>query len=336
MVRDAAPTNFEQTLRQLVVGHVQNTTQQANKLTCEIMGCKEDSKYGFRVGTHPLLMNKDDIPAFLELQKADFEELKALKVDTEWTMHPDRSMEITMMCVEKYLKTEAGTYIRMLHTQQQFAVEQLQAIASTYEGSSFLTRTNSTAYRAAAMAASITYPPRGQNRSTRFNQNPISIQRISGSEVDGAPTEEPRPDANNARSQRPAPEGNWRVSCSLPVMLERPWFPTGISTRLARALAVDMLMPSNAGHQPQQISAAEHKAASLGILASGRDYNQMQFGESYEQHSGSAFSGSNRYISSARPGAEAEDRVPIDASQLKEQKRAAARPPRALLDLIKS
>ena len=32
--------------------------------------------------------------------------------------------------------------------------------------------------------------------------------------MDGAPTEEPRPDANNARSQRPAPEGNWRVSCS--------------------------------------------------------------------------------------------------------------------------
>jgi hypothetical protein len=32
--------------------------------------------------------------------------------------------------------------------------------------------------------------------------------------VDGAPTEEPRPDVNNARSQRPAPEGNWRVSCS--------------------------------------------------------------------------------------------------------------------------
>jgi hypothetical protein len=39
-------------------------------------------------------------------------------------------------------------------------------------------------------------------------------QRISGSAVDGAPTEEPRPDANNARRQRPAPEGNWRVPCS--------------------------------------------------------------------------------------------------------------------------
>ena len=39
-------------------------------------------------------------------------------------------------------------------------------------------------------------------------------QRISGSAVDGAPTEEPRPDANKARRQRPAPEGNWRVPCS--------------------------------------------------------------------------------------------------------------------------
>jgi hypothetical protein len=29
----------------------------------------------------------------------------------------------------------------------------------------------------------------------------------------GAPTEEPRPDASNARSQRPATKGNWRVSC---------------------------------------------------------------------------------------------------------------------------
>jgi hypothetical protein len=42
-------------------------------------------------------------------------------VDTEWKMHPDRFMEIIMMCVGKYLKTEAGTYIRMLNTQQQFA-----------------------------------------------------------------------------------------------------------------------------------------------------------------------------------------------------------------------
>jgi hypothetical protein len=41
MVRDVAPANFEQKLRQLVVGHVQNTTQQAHKLTCEITGCKK-------------------------------------------------------------------------------------------------------------------------------------------------------------------------------------------------------------------------------------------------------------------------------------------------------
>jgi hypothetical protein len=32
--------------------------------------------------------------------------------------------------------------------------------------------------------------------------------------LEGALTEEPRPDANNARSQRPAIKGNWRVSCS--------------------------------------------------------------------------------------------------------------------------
>jgi hypothetical protein len=33
--------------------------------------------------------------------------------------------------------------------------------------------------------------------------------------VDGAPTEEPRPDASNARrAQRPATEDNWRVPCS--------------------------------------------------------------------------------------------------------------------------
>jgi hypothetical protein len=83
MVRDATPANFEQKIRQLVVGHVQNTTQQAHKLACEITGCREDSSMGFRVGTHPLLKTKDDIPAFLEIQKAKFEELKALDVDTE-------------------------------------------------------------------------------------------------------------------------------------------------------------------------------------------------------------------------------------------------------------
>ena len=46
MARDATPTAFEQTLRQLVVGHAQNITQQANELACEITGCKEDSKFG--------------------------------------------------------------------------------------------------------------------------------------------------------------------------------------------------------------------------------------------------------------------------------------------------
>jgi hypothetical protein len=96
MVRDAAPANFEQKLRQLVVGHVQNTTQQAHKLACEITGCRGDSSLGFRVGAHPLLRNKDYIPAFLEIQKAKFEELKALDVDTEHKMHPGKFMEIIM------------------------------------------------------------------------------------------------------------------------------------------------------------------------------------------------------------------------------------------------
>jgi hypothetical protein len=67
-------------------------------------------------------------------------------------------------------------------------------------------------------------------------------QRIRGPAVGGAPTEEPRPDANanNARSQRPATEGNcnWQLACLvlLPVVLcvvvlEPPWLPTGISAR---------------------------------------------------------------------------------------------------------
>jgi hypothetical protein len=46
--------------------------------------------------------------------------------------------------------------------------------------------------------------------------------RFSGSAVDGAPTEEPGPDANNARSQRPATEGNWRASCSCLLAVETP------------------------------------------------------------------------------------------------------------------
>jgi hypothetical protein len=65
LVADVAPANFEQKPRQLVVGHIQNATQQANKLNCEIIGCSEGAELGFQYGTHPLLKNKHDIPAFL-------------------------------------------------------------------------------------------------------------------------------------------------------------------------------------------------------------------------------------------------------------------------------
>jgi hypothetical protein len=109
---------------------------------------------GFRVGTHPLLRNKDDIPAFLEIQKAKFEELKALDVDTEHKMHPGKFMEIIMTCVGRSLRAESQTYTKQLNTQQPpFTFEQLQAIVSTYEGSNSLMRTKSTAYLAAAMHA---------------------------------------------------------------------------------------------------------------------------------------------------------------------------------------
>jgi hypothetical protein len=47
-------------------------------------------------------------------------------------------------------------------------------------------------------------------------------QRISGSAVDGSPTEEPRPDANNARSQRPAPEGHGVPACALACYVGTP------------------------------------------------------------------------------------------------------------------
>ena len=82
---------------------------------------------GFRVGTHPLLRNKDDIPAFLEIQKAKFEELKALDVDTEHKMHPGKFMEIIMTCAGRFLRNESQTYIKQLNTQQPFAFEQLKA-----------------------------------------------------------------------------------------------------------------------------------------------------------------------------------------------------------------
>jgi hypothetical protein len=42
-------------------------------------------------------------------------------------------------------------------------------------------------------------------KATALLLPPLPDQRINGSAVDGAPTEEPRPDASNARSQRPAP-----------------------------------------------------------------------------------------------------------------------------------
>ena len=40
--------------------------------------------------------------------------------------------------------------------------------------------------------------------STAAQHSTAAPQWISGSVVEGAPTEEPRPDANNARRQRPA------------------------------------------------------------------------------------------------------------------------------------
>ena len=83
LVSDVTPANFETKLRQLVVGHIQNAAQQANELNCEIIGCSEGAELDFQYGAHPLLKNKHDIPAFLEIQKAKFEELKALDVDTE-------------------------------------------------------------------------------------------------------------------------------------------------------------------------------------------------------------------------------------------------------------
>jgi hypothetical protein len=49
-------------------------------------------------------------------------------------------------------------------------------------------------------------------------------QWISGSVVKGAPTEEPRPDASNARSEESTTghKGNWRASCSC-LCVEHPW-----------------------------------------------------------------------------------------------------------------
>jgi hypothetical protein len=55
----------------------------------------------------------------------------------------------------------------------------------------------------------------------------ISGSAVSGSVVEGPPTEEPRPDASNARSQQPAPEGNWCASCSC-LCVKHPWLHTGV------------------------------------------------------------------------------------------------------------
>jgi hypothetical protein len=107
-VADITPANFEQKLRQLVVGHIQNATQLANKLTCEIIGCSEGGELDFQSGTHPLLKNQHDIPAFLETQKAKFEELKALDVDTEHKMHPLIFMEIIIHAMCWHIHEEYG------------------------------------------------------------------------------------------------------------------------------------------------------------------------------------------------------------------------------------
>jgi hypothetical protein len=52
-------------------------------------------------------------------------------------------------------------------------------------------------------------------------------QWVSGSVVEGAPTEEPRPDTSNARNQRPATRAIG-VSRALACVLKYPWLPTGV------------------------------------------------------------------------------------------------------------
>ena len=153
MVRDITPANFEQKLRQLVVGHNQNATQQAHKLMQEIKGCEESRVSEFD-GTHPLVKNMHDIPAFLEIQKAKFEELKALAVDTEFKMHSTTFMRIIMTCVGTYMTEQAAAYIKRLNTANPYTFEELQAIVSTYESNNFLTRTRGTAFQAAARSVS--------------------------------------------------------------------------------------------------------------------------------------------------------------------------------------
>jgi hypothetical protein len=50
-------------------------------------------------------------------------------------------------------------------------------------------------------------------------------QWISGSVVEGAPTKEPRPDASNARSQRPATRAIGVSRAFFCLCVKRPWFP---------------------------------------------------------------------------------------------------------------
>jgi hypothetical protein len=61
---------------------------------------------------------------------------------------------------------------------------------------------------------------------TMFYASKGGGQWISGSVVEGAPTEEPRPDASNAGSQRPATRATG-VPRALACVLKHPWLPTG-------------------------------------------------------------------------------------------------------------
>jgi hypothetical protein len=135
LVNGITPLNFEQKLRHLVVGHIQNATQLVSKLTCEIKGCEEGGELDFQVGTHPLLKNQHDIPAFLEIQKEKFEELGALEVDTEFKMHPLTFIKVIMLCAGPYMKPQAEAYFKQLNTTEPYTFEKLQALVSTYESS---------------------------------------------------------------------------------------------------------------------------------------------------------------------------------------------------------
>jgi hypothetical protein len=63
--------------------------------------------------------------------------------------------------------------------------------------------------------------------SNTCNERKSVDQWISGSVVEGALTEEPRPDASNARRQRPATRAIG-VSRALACVLKHPWLPSGV------------------------------------------------------------------------------------------------------------